>query len=137
MKATEVQELYRRLRNDHPGSHPDCDACAAMGVLATVLARHWDPRTGTPHYLIDGDDLGPVCHHPRETEQPLVHPRMDADATERKMHAALLYLARHGCTRLTPPSGCRQSNGYPREEWCEGCVAADALNMPVDWFVLR
>ena len=55
----------------------------------------------------------------------------------RRMLGALRVLARRGCSRLTDPHTCRQPSGYPREEWCEGCIAADGLGLPVEWFVLK
>ena len=54
-----------------------------------------------------------------------------------RARAALRSIARKGCQRLVDPSTCRQPNGYPREEWCDPCIAADGLGLPVDWFVLR
>ena len=54
-----------------------------------------------------------------------------------RMRGALRRLARQGCSRLVDPSTCRKPNGYPREEWCEGCVAADGLGLPVEWYVLN
>lgn len=55
----------------------------------------------------------------------------------RKMRAALREIARKGCGRLVDPSTCRAPNGYPREEWCDECIAAEGLGLPRDWFVLR
>jgi hypothetical protein len=105
-----------------------------MVILHTVLARHWDPRTGAPIYLQTDDG----SNRPLETDGPLVYPRIDADNVERRMLAGLLRLAKVGCHRLTPPSSCRREiGGYPEPEWCEGCIAAEALNLPRDWFVLR
>ncbi len=46
-------------------------------------------------------------------------------------------LARQGCSRLVDPSTCRKPNGYPEAEWCEGCIAAEGLGLPVEWFVLK
>lgn len=58
-------------------------------------------------------------------------------ARYRRMQAALREIAKKGCERLHPPSTCRKPNGYPREEWCDGCIAADGLGLHVEWFVLR
>jgi len=53
------------------------------------------------------------------------------------MRYALREIARKGCERLVDPWTCRKPNGYPREEWCDGCIAADGLSLPVDWFVMK
>lgn len=50
---------------------------------------------------------------------------------------ALVRIAAEGCRRLTNPHTCRQPNGYPSLEWCEGCIAADGLGLPVEWFQLK
>lgn len=55
----------------------------------------------------------------------------------RRMRFALRRIARKGCSRLTDPSTCRKPNGYPEAEWCEGCIAANGLGLPVEWFVLK
>lgn len=59
------------------------------------------------------------------------------EAKSRQMKFALQRIAKDGCSRLHPPSTCRKPSGYPREEWCEGCIAADGLGLSVEWFVLR
>jgi len=53
------------------------------------------------------------------------------------MRGALRRIAREGCERLVDPSTCRKPNGYPREEWCPGCIAADGLGLSVEWFVIQ
>lgn len=72
-------------------------------------------------------------------QDPLVGFRLADRERERsrRMRGALRRLARQGCSRLVDPSTCRKPNGYPREEWCEGCIAADGLGLPVEWFVLK
>jgi len=56
----------------------------------------------------------------------------------RRMKGALTRIAKQGCGRLHPPSTCRREpGGYPREEWCLECIAADGLGLSADWFVLR
>ncbi len=60
-----------------------------------------------------------------------------ASPSYRRMRGVLRELARRGCSRLVDPSTCRKPNGYPREEWCEGCIAADGLGLPVEWYVLK
>ena len=55
----------------------------------------------------------------------------------RQMRLALREIARKGCERLTDPSTCRKPNGYPRNEWCDGCIAAEGLGLPTDWFVMK
>ena len=54
-----------------------------------------------------------------------------------RMRLALREIARKGCERLVDPSTCRCENGYPREEWCDGCIAAEGLAVPRDWFVMK
>lgn len=55
----------------------------------------------------------------------------------RAMRGALRRIARQGCSRLVDPSTCRKPNGYPEAEWCEGCIAAEGLGLPRDWFVMK
>ena len=56
----------------------------------------------------------------------------------RRGESALRRIAAQGCSRLHPPSHCRREpGGYPRAEWCNECIAADGLGLPVEWFVLR
>jgi len=60
-----------------------------------------------------------------------------ASPSWRRMKGALRELARRGCSRLVDPSTCRKPDGYARDEWCEGCIAADGLGLPVEWYVLK
>jgi hypothetical protein len=61
-----------------------------------------------------------------------------SEATKyRAMRFALREIARKGCERLVDPSTCRKPNGYPREEWCDRCIAAEGLGLPRDWFVMK
>ena len=55
----------------------------------------------------------------------------------RAMRYALREIARKGCQRLVDPHTCRKPNGYPRAEWCDGCIAAQGLGLPDDWFVMK
>lgn len=55
----------------------------------------------------------------------------------RHMRFALRRIAREGCSRLVDPHTCRGANGYPEAEWCEGCIAAEGLGLPRDWFVIK
>ncbi len=62
----------------------------------------------------------------------------DASEDFVRMFHVLKTLAARGCSRTVPPSTCRQTvAGYPRPEWCEGCMAADALGIDSEWFQLR
>ena len=61
----------------------------------------------------------------------------DAPQETVRMFHALKELAVRGCSHLTPPSTCRGQNGEPRERWCEGCIAAEALGLDREWFQLR
>ncbi len=135
MNATEAKALFRQLQGDHLGSHEDCDACRAMGILNTVLARHWDPRSGGSFYL--SDDEGGVSRFPREVDGPVIYPRIDSDKVEARMIGRLRQIARRGCSRLVGPGSCRSKNGYPEDEWCVECIAAAGLGLPEDWFVLK
>lgn len=63
--------------------------------------------------------------------------KQKAERKARRMEAALSAIARTGCARLHQPSHCRRDpGGYPRDEWCLACIAADGLGLPPEWFVL-
>ena len=55
----------------------------------------------------------------------------EARAFARRYREALLeiYAKSLGCKHLVWPSECRGRNGYPREQWCSGCIAGDALGI--------
>lgn len=55
----------------------------------------------------------------------------------RTMRAALREIASKGCERLVDPHTCRKPSGYPRDEWCDGCIAAHGLGLSVEWFVMK
>ena len=64
--------------------------------------------------------------------------RMHGDPEYNRLRHGLRAIARKGCERLVDPSTCRQEKGgYPREQWCDGCIAAEALGFPRDWFVMK
>ena len=48
----------------------------------------------------------------------------------KELRRALMEIATPGCDRLTGTSECRGAVGYPRNEWCPPCIAADALHIP-------
>ena len=48
----------------------------------------------------------------------------------KELRRALMEIATPGCERLTGTSECRGATGYPRNEWCPQCIAADALGIP-------
>lgn len=62
---------------------------------------------------------------------------MSLNATDQAIRVAKRYrealmsiYERYGwCERLTFPSECRDRAGYPREEWCQTCIAAEALGI--------
>ena len=66
----------------------------------------------------------------------LTKSRSDTDRY-RKMRGALRRIAGQGCERLVDPHTCRGANGYLRGEWCDGCIAAEGLGLPQDWFVMK
>ena len=55
----------------------------------------------------------------------------EAQAFARRYRSALLEIhgRSEGCERLVWPSECRGRTGYPRPEWCTGCIAAEALGI--------
>ena len=64
--------------------------------------------------------------------------RMHEDPEFRRMKYGLREIARDGCHKTVDPSTCRmEKSGYPREKWCDGCIAAEALGFPRDWFVMK
>jgi hypothetical protein len=61
----------------------------------------------------------------------------DASPEYFRMWHALKRLAARGCGRLVPPSTCRSVHDSPEDQWCEGCIAAEALGIDREWFQLR
>lgn len=54
------------------------------------------------------------------------------------MRYALKTIARKGCSRLVNPFTCRSGpNPYPKQEWCDGCIAAQGLGLSEDWFQIK
>ena len=83
------------------------------------------------------DDIKAAVERAERPRPKMANVPTNASPEYLRMWHTLKRLASRGCSRLTPPSTCRAKNGYPENEWCEGCIAAEGLGIDREWFQLR
>lgn len=83
------------------------------------------------------DDIERAVERAKRPRPKMAGVPVDASREYLRMWHTLKRLASQGCSRLVPPSTCRSGNGYPENEWCDGCIAAEGLGLDREWFQLR